>query len=148
MTTTATRCPRCGALTSRSLAWCSLCFLDLRPPAGPELDPQPLPPADALPADASNDPTGADLATGGHAHTGAGSDGQDADPDGDAAHAGVDVDMLLAELAACSSATAGAGRLAALLADPWRRALLITGATVGLLVFVLLVLSVLGLLLG
>ncbi|MGN6243473.1 MAG: hypothetical protein ACTHQ3_07335 [Motilibacteraceae bacterium] len=47
MTDTTPRCPRCSALLAPEAAWCSLCFLDLRP--------EPAPAASAAAADPALD---------------------------------------------------------------------------------------------
>lgn len=117
------------------MTWCSLCFLDLRPqPVG---DPTPSDTEDRPgPAEDTDDPA-AGVRRGRHARG-------DVDPDPSGR---VDVDAMLAELAA-SAGTAGVGRLGALLAEPRRRALVVTGAGIGLLVVLVLILSLLGLVVG
>lgn len=160
MTDTTTRCPRCSALLAPEAAWCSLCFLDLRPepaPEEPEAEPVPEQP-EAEPVATTQPPVAAVEGT-----AAAGSD-QAGPPRGrryrpsapvPAAAASGDaalppgVEAMLAQLAAEEGGTkVSLGPLDDAFSTPGRRAGVMAVGALGVTLALFLVMWVLGKLLG
>lgn len=140
------RCPRCGAHVRQDAQWCTLCYADLRPapadpvalaePAEPGLqqltpaDSAAAPGADASPPDLP--PTPPRPSRGRHARR------APDEPVGDTL-GDVDVDAMLAQLAAESDS--GLGALSGRLASPGAKAVVIGGG-IALVCLVLVLLMV------
>lgn len=110
------RCPVCGAQTPATADWCTLCYADRRPPQEPELPELPAQAAQAV-ATVQAAPTAPAASPGTTTQVTAGSRGKHArraTPDsasyggvGRELPAHVDVDLMLAQLAAETSAPLG-----------------------------------------
>lgn len=139
------RCPKCGAHAPAAADWCTLCYADLRPPAEP--DPTGVPPQqEAADADATLETSvgaAAEGARGKHARRPtAGETGTaTAAPDG-SLPAGVDLDLMIAQLAAETSAPLGS--FMDRFDSKGSRALVLCGGVAAVVVLLLLVMTVLG----
>ncbi|MGN6333588.1 MAG: hypothetical protein ACTHOD_18385 [Motilibacteraceae bacterium] len=159
MTDTTPRCPRCSALLAPEAAWCSLCFLDLRP--APEPEPEPAPPvviadvvvADVEPADVEPEVPDlpAPVIAGRRFRPGAAAGATLTEPAPQPAAADLppEVDALLAQLAV----EEGGGRVSLgplddAFSTPGRRAGVMAVGALGVTVVLFLVMWVLGKLLG
>jgi hypothetical protein len=151
VTDTTPRCPRCSALLAPEAAWCSLCFLDLRP--APEPEPEPALPVAVEPDDvplAETPDLPAPATAGRRFRPGAGTATlTEPAPQPTAADLPPEVDALLAQLAV----EEGGGRVSLgplddAFSTPGRRAGVMAVGALGVTVVLFLVMWVLGKLLG
>jgi hypothetical protein len=132
------RCPRCGAHTVADADWCTLCYADLRPPAEPEPARDAEVAAGSVPATpvaapprgkhARRTPTAGSVTSAG---------GRDAE-----LAAGVDVDLMLAQLAA--ETTPPLGDFMGRFDTKASRALVIAGGVAAVGLVLLLAMTIVG----
>lgn len=144
VTDTTPRCPRCSALLAPEAAWCSLCFLDLRP--APEPEPEPAPPVLAADVELEVPDLPVPATTGRRFRPGAGAATlTEPAPQPAAADLPPEVDALLAQLAV----EEGGGRVSLgplddAFSTPGRRAGVMAVGALGVTVVLFLVMWVLG----
>jgi hypothetical protein len=161
------RCPRCNAHVRQDAEWCTLCYADLRPAPEPVPEPEPVVPAAEQP-DADLDgpparatallvPAGADPMLGWLSRAAAGTAPASASSRPAGRHSrrrateppasldGVDVDAMLAVLAAESDS--GLGPLASRLESKGSKAIVIAGGIGAVCLVLFVVMAVLGALL-